>query len=114
MTTQTPRPGEIWRHYKGEKHCSVLGVSSPCHPVDLRDLTRIYNTVLTGVGEGKPICIWRNLDTGELRHLHHAQFGNPPVVDGPLVVYACSGGLWVRPLAEFCEKFTLVVFEAPR
>jgi hypothetical protein len=105
MTTQTPRPGEIWRHYKGTKHCSVLGIATEAKSLEAQGVLMLAVARFTDTL--KPIRIWRNPD-GALRVV--SVIGDYPAPT-PLVVYACSGGLWVRPLTEFCEKFSLVVFE---
>jgi hypothetical protein len=116
MTTQTPRPGEIWRHYKGEKHCSVLGVSTPAHASGVRaqNLGLLFFAVRVGteITVGVYGSVFKS-NSAEWRHIP-AKYQSEPVNDEPLVSYACSGGLWVRPVAEFREKFSLVVFEAPR
>jgi hypothetical protein len=112
MTTQTPRPGEIWRHYKGIKHCSVLGVSTaPNSSETVRDRPLVAMASFTD--SDVRVSVWADT-CGGLWHLASkiVEFQIPArVIGGPLVVYACSGNIWVRPVAEFWEKFTLVDFD---
>jgi hypothetical protein len=108
MTTQTPRPGEIWRHYKSGKHCSVLGVSKPCHPVDVRAMGGLYVPMFADTK--RTITVYGIAESEDRWHLR-SRYGFPIFADSLLVSYACSGNLWVRSVSQFCEKFSLVVFD---
>lgn len=84
-------PGETYQHYKG-KIVSVLGAVHATLPTRIRDMQVFAIARWTDVA-GRKIQIFRD-DAMSLRFPHSLDAE-------PLVLYACSGDLWVRPVSEF-------------
>lgn len=84
-------PGEIYRHYKG-KIVSVLGVAIAAPP----NQYCLFQTFA--------IARWTDDTAGDVRICQDPdgvlRFPHGLSVE-PLVLYSCSGGLWVRSVSDF-------------
>ena len=89
-----PQPGSFYRHYKGNV-VAVLGVASHSYPSEFPTFTCEFATARRSDKDSRAVVVKRDHD-GELRFCEEYETDS-------LVIYACSGDIWARPLDEFLE-----------
>lgn len=84
-----PRSGQIYRHYKG-KIAMVLAIAkfTPEHR------SAVLYCQARSTEDDSSVYLYREAD---------GTIVQPSIVGSPLVIYACSGEIWFRDIANFTE-----------